>query len=321
MLTSKKIHFAPITVVIGAVLGIIICFIIMISLMNAGNADEMFSESYAKTEAVCLNKEISSQGDHQLYFLELSFKAVDSVTGNEKPVIVRISETDPRLADVDQGGTIDIYYRTANVNFCHPAMLYPDYTIPIIILWVLIAACVAAAGMNIVTIVRNKDGYVPKYEKPEDIGTLGEAGADSGLCDNNIDYSAGDVFSDKLMDSFVDPFATYTGYEETENPANGNYYDPNAGYSGTEQYQPEPPAAPSYDPQLNNPYATAVNSDPDNPYNKGTYDTPASMFGDDSNYNSAEIYGDSSFGSRDDMNSTDIFGSSSFGAAKNDPPV
>ena len=45
------------------------------------------------------------------------------------------------------------------------------------------------------------------------------------------------------------------------------------------------------------------------------------MFGDDSNYNSAEIYGDSSFGSRDDMNSTDIFGSSSFGAAKNDPPV
>ena len=49
----------------------------------------------------------------------------------------------------------------------------------------------------------------------------------------------------------------------------------------------------------------------------GSYETPASMFGDNSNYNSAEIYGDSSFGQGGDNNSTDIFGNSSFGADNN----
>ena len=315
---EKKIHFPPIAVVIAAAVLIIVCFVIMAGLNSKRNQDEMFSEPYERTVAHCVNKEITSGSDGALYFLDLSFEAKDTATGGKKQVIVRISETNPGCEGVDQGSDLEIYYRISNFNFCHPAFIYPDYTFVYILLWIVIAACVVGAGMNIITIIRNKDGYKPKYEKPEDIGTLGEAGADSGLSDSKIDYSAGDVFSDKLMDSYVDPFATYTGYEGEQSDAQqGSYYDPNANASYTEPQPSDDPNSGYDQSSLNDPFASDFNNDPRNPYNMGSYETPASMFGDNSNYNSAEIYGDSSFGQGGDNNSTDIFGNSSFGADNN----
>ena len=313
MQKKTKFKISPMAVIIASVITAVICIIVIVVLGNLSGQDDMFSEDYKRTEATCTNKEISSGNNGRIYFIDLTFYAKNHISEEDTQYNVRISETDPKLADVDQGQTIDIYYKTANPSYCHPVMIYPDYTVITIILWIIVGGCVVAAGINLSTVMRNKNGYVPTYEKPEDIGTFGDVGADSGLSDKKIDYSAGDVFSDNLMDSYVDPFATYTGYDEENTAQDSGGFDPNAGYSNPEPYQQEQPNSGMDEDSLNNPFATQINNDPSNPYNTGTYSSPTSRFGSDSNYNSAEIYGDSSFGSRDDYNSTEIYGSSTFG--------
>lgn len=318
MQKRKKLKISPMAVIIASVIAAVICIIVIIVLGNLSGQDDMFSEDYERTEATCINKEISSGNNGEIYFLDLIFNAKNPVNNQDIQYNVRISETDPKLADIDQGQTLEVYYRTENPSYCHPVMIFPDYTVITIILWIAVAGCCAAAGINLSTVLRNKDGYVPTYEKPEDIGTFGEVGADSGLSDSKIDYSAGDVFSDKLMDSYVDPFATYSGYDGENTDQEPGGFDPNAGYDSAQPYQQEQPNSGMDEASLNDPFATQFNNDPSNPYNTGNYSSPTSMFGSDSNYNSSEIYGDSSFGSTDDYNSTEIYGSSTFGAAPGD---
>lgn len=315
---KKKINIPPVAFIIAGIVGIIICLIIFLNLNNSPYKDEMFKDGFDRCEAVCTGKNITSAAGTETYLIDITFDVKQK--GTDATYNVRLTETDPSLAYIDQGTAFEIYYKTDNPNYCHPVQIYPDYTAAYIVLAVIVLLLSALIIHNTVILIRNKDGYVPKFEKPDEIGYMGEVGTDSGLSDEHIDYAAGDVFSDHLMDSYVDPFAVYTGYDDNSESQpendNRNYYDPNAGYEQAQNYQPEQAYPNMSQEDLNNPFATNINTDPDNPYNAGAYETPASMFDPDNQYNSSEIYGDNSYGSQEDYNSVGIYGDNSFGKAK-----
>lgn len=228
---TKKFNIPPISLVIAAGIAALVCIIIIIVLVNSGGRDEMFSVPHEKTEATCINKTITSSDSGSVYYVDVEFQA--KTAEGEFPYTVRMTETDDRLKDTDIGDSIEIYYKTEDPSFCHPSFLYPDYTAAYIILGLIIAACAVVIYLNVDTIIRNRHGYVPKFTKPEDIGYMGEPGAESGLDDKSIDYSAGDVFSSNLMDSYVDPFATYTGYEDEQTAPDPNAYTDISSDSGS----------------------------------------------------------------------------------------
>lgn len=274
----KKWHITPILVVIAASVAALILGIVLFCLIHSAGQDEMFRERYSRAEAVCTDKTMTSDSDGATYYIGLDFS--EETYGGTRDYHVNIVEKDPRLEQLDVGGTIDVYYHTDDPNFCHPVFIYPDYTAAYITLAILIVICCAAVYMNMVTIIRNRHGYIPKFEKAEEIGYMGEAGADNGLSDDQRDYAAGDVFSNNLMDSYVDPFATYTGYDDAEAQQGGDYYDPNAFY--TQESEPPAPYPPQQDfSARQDPFAYQVNNDPDNPYNTGSYEVPNTSFGTD----------------------------------------
>ena len=234
---TKKIKIPPIALVIAAAAAALICVIVIIVIATSGGRDEMLSEPHEKTEASCINKSITSDDSGETYYIDVEFQA--KTADGEFPFTVRMTETDSRLKDIDIGDKLDIYYRTEDPSFCHPAFLYPDYTAAYIILALIIAACAVVIFLNVDTIIRNRHGYVPKFTKPDEIGYMGELGAESGLDDKSIDYAASDVFSSNVMDSYVDPFASYTGYDEDgaqgdgsgQTSGTGDSFDPNASYT------------------------------------------------------------------------------------------
>ncbi len=212
---QKKFRIPPIAVVIAAAVAALVCVIILIAVADPSRQDEMFKEDYGQAEASCLNKTILTDDSGVTYLIDIEFTA--QTADGEFPFTVRMTENDPRLDETDVGDKIDIYYKKSDPSYCHPTLIYPDHTAVYVILTVIIILCIVIIVLNVNTILRNIHGYTPKFEKPDDIGFMGNAGAETGLDDKQIDYAAGDVFSNNVMDSYADPFATYTGYEEEEN--------------------------------------------------------------------------------------------------------
>lgn len=298
---KQKINIPPIVFVITASAVAVICLAAIIFLNQTSSfKDEFFKEEYRRCEATCTSKSVTSGSDGETYYLDIDFTIKQN--GYDTSYSVTLAETDPRFSDIDQGSTLEIFYHVDDPYTCRPAMLYQTPTTSYIILAAVIVICLFVIYHHAVVIARNRHKYVPKFESPDEIGYMGEAGAETGLDDKEIDYSAGQTQSNNPMDSFVDPFAVYTGYDDNEDQqqTQNNYFDPNAGFENMPSYEDEQNYPSMSEEDLNNPFAANINNDPNNPYNAGTYDAPVSMFDPNSDYNSAEIYGDSSFGTNPD---------------------
>ncbi len=325
---KNKINIPPIVIVIISGLVILICLIGIFTIKRPNAEQDAFLKKSKSTTAVCHSMEertnSAPSGMEKSYILNISFtlSEMNHVTEYKTTII----ETDPSAESIDQGSEFQILYDPDNPYDCHIASAYNDHKVTYAVLWTIAVIALIVAGFNVVIIVRNKDGYTPRYEKPEDIGILGDPAVDNGLSDNSRDYGATDTFSNNVMDSYADPFQTYgsSGDEANENPVEGNYYDPNSFYSEDEQISPAVPFYGSEQADLNNPFISEINSDPSNPYNSGNYENYAQPVDTQQDNNSTSIFGDASFGAAppgtDSLtygnNDTGIYGDASFGAEK-----
>ena len=270
---KKKLRLPPIVLVILAVIIMICCVIVSMHITNSNKENREFLKEATKTEAEIRNKTAYTLGTDDDYVIHYVFEIAFNMSKytDEKDFVTTMDETAEILKDLEPGATIEIYYNNDDPSECHPAMIYSDNTAAYVILIILFVAAIAMAWINIDTIIRNIHGYAPRFAKPEDIGFMGDRNADNGLSDNAIDYGAGDVFSNNLMDSYSDPFATYSGYDEGENnPPEGSYFDPNAS-CGTPQPDVPDQTIDHGGADINNPFLTNVNTDPNTPYNQGNY--------------------------------------------------
>lgn len=270
---KKKFHLPPIVLVILSGIIMICCIIISIHVTNANKENREFMKDANKAEAYVRNKTaytIGTDDEYVIHYnLEIAFNT--SKYTDEKNFVTVIDVTSEAFKDIEPGMTIDVYFHEDNPSDCRPAILFTDNTMIYIILVIGFIFAIAMAWLNLDTIIRNIHGYAPRFAKPEEIGFMGDPNVDNGLSDNSIDYSAGDVFSNNIMDSYSDPFATYSGYEEGQNGSfNESYYDPNASYNSS---QPEAPDGyiDHGGADLNNPFVTSADTDPNNPYNQGNY--------------------------------------------------
>lgn len=309
---KKKFNIPPIALVITAVILLGISIVLLVGLIDSEKEIREFRSIAKSAHAEVLTKTVYTSGtddDYTIHYIfDISFNTNKFDWGDT--IRLQIDETSDTFKDVDIGQKIDILYDPNNPYDCRPEMRYPNNTFRYILLALMIIGSLVLGGINLDTLLRNIHGYTPKYTKPDEIGTMGDASVDNGLSDNQIDYGASDSFSDHLMDSYSDPFATYSGYdEENAAPTEGNYYDPNQNYSG--YVEPQPSAMPVNDIDLNNPFNT-VNNDPNNPYNAGSYE-PQPINSPFENYDDPfKIYGDGSFnGNFPQDNSSQVFGEGS----------
>ena len=321
---KNKINIPPIIIVIISGLVILTCLIGIFTIKRPNAEQDAFLKKSKSTTAVCHSMEertsAGASGDENNYILNISFSLTEMnhVTEYKTTII----ETDPSAGSIDQGSEFQLLYDPDNPYDCHIASAYNDHKMTYAVLWTIVVIFLMVAAFNIIIIVRNKDGYTPRYEKPEDIGILGDPDADNGLSDRSRDYGATDTFSNNIMDSYADPLQTYGGSEEKA--VEGEYYDPNSFYSETEQQPPADPFFRGEQEDLNNPFISEVNSDPANPYNTGNYDNYSPVTDPQQDNNSTSIFGDASFGAAppgtDNIsygnNDTGIYGDSSFGAEK-----
>lgn len=212
---EKRFNVPPIVFVIAAAVVALVCIIVIISVSNSSKVDDMFETEHAQVTATIINKSITSTDEGETFYIDVEFNA--ETKEGEFPFTVRMTETSPEFKNLDIGDQLEIYYKNSDPSYCRPVFIYPNNTALYIIMCVIILACAVVIFINTSTILRNIHGYVPKFEKPDEIGYMGDPNAESGLDDKNIDYGATDVFSNNVMDSYVDPFATYTGYEEEDN--------------------------------------------------------------------------------------------------------
>ena len=295
---GRKFNIPPIAFIIAAAVIILGCVIGICSVYSSYYEDESFKNEAGTVDAVCTEKTVFDEGTGDKtevhYVMIIEFKTDENK--DEEPYQVVLDETDEYFGNISIGDTIPIYYDKENPTICHPTILYSDPTAIYVVLGIVIFAAVILAGINLNTLLRNIHGYTPVYTKPEEIGVMGDGSAENGLGDSSVDYNAADVFSDKLMESYVDPFAAYSGYEggENGNPEipQGEYYDPNSKYSGNQSFDDNSHVP--HDVDINNPFVTNVNSDPDNPYNMGNYQPDERN--EESYNNPFAIYGDGSFG-------------------------
>ena len=270
---KKKFRIPPIVLVILAVIIMGVCIGISVNVNNASKEARDFRMQASEAEAEILTKTAYTIGTDEDFVIHYVFGIAFSTDMNDdvKNFTTTIDETDQSLRTLEPGDIISIYYIAENPSDCHPASLYTDHLATYIILAIIFIGALLLAWINIDTIIRNIHGYKPLFAKPEDIGTFGDPTVDNGLSDNSIDYSAGDVFSNNLMDSYSDPFATYSGYEEGENSSpDGSYYDPNASFADSQPVVPDQNIDHG-DMDLNNPFLTNINNDPNNPYNQGNF--------------------------------------------------
>lgn len=262
---KKKFNIPPIVfVILGAVMLVVSLFIII---KNANASSEMrdFLKNATTTQAVCVGKSAFTQTENNKDVVYQSLHLNFSIGSKPYDIYVDVPGLDENA--VPLGEEFTLYYNRDNPNDCLPEAAIPQPKTSLYI----IAAIVALAGgvllwINLDTIIRNRKPYGTKLEQ-EEIGIYGDNTVDNGLSDSSIDYGAGDRITDSVTESFVDPFATYTGYDEGgEEPAEGAYFDPNAGYDQstayeTEQMNPYDNGA-GYDQNLNDPFVSNATEDP-----------------------------------------------------------
>ena len=294
---DKTIHIPPIAVILVCGALIILCLIILIVRISSNKDNEDFKRSAVYAEAVINGKTMYTiDEDGQNVYHYLTDLTIDTDTYNDGgEYSFRLDLTTPELENLEPGQTIGVYYNPDDPTQCRPASDIPNYGLLYLALVIILVILCIIAGININTLVRNIHGYTPKYTRPEDIGTMGEAGADNNLSDSNINYGASDFFSNSVMDSYSDPFATYSGYDDSEQSPGNDYYDPNSSFAEGQQYAPVQDNINAEGTDLNNPFASADN-DPDNPYNQGNYYQPGLGSEQDQTLNDPyAIYGDGSY--------------------------
>ncbi len=292
--TNRRFNIPPVALVIFAVIVIAGCFIGIWCVYSKYYDDESFKNAAGTAEAVCTEKDVYSQGDGAEavthYIMLIEFHTEEDESG--EPYQVVLDETAESFKDISVGDTIDVYYDKENPQICRPVIFFGDPVPAYVIFGIIIFAALILAGINLNTIIRNIHGYTPKFTKPDDIGYTG-GGTSDVVGDSNVDYNSADVFNNSVMDSYADPFATYSGYDENQNTevTDGAYFDPNSGYSGNGDIHVNNDVPRTGD--INNPFLTNINTDPNNPFNTDLQ----SINNNDADLNDPfAIYGDSSFG-------------------------
>ncbi len=296
---KRKFNIPPIAFVIFSGVVIIGCIIGICSVYSMYYEDESFKSAAGTADAVCTDKTVFVDGNNYAlihhYVMVVQFYTEDDENGELYQVT--LDESNVYFENIEVGDTIQLYYDKEEPTICHPTILYGDPTPYYIIFGIVILAAFILAVINLNTLIRNINGYTPKYTKPEGIGYMGDGSATGGPGDSSIDYNSANAFNDKLMDSYVDPFATYSGYGDGEAESfeteQGGYYDPNLKYDNNEDLSTESNIP--HDVDINNPFPTNINTDPNNSYNVGSYIHDEKTKEADINDLFA-IYGDSSFG-------------------------
>lgn len=257
---EMRINVPPIAIVIACAAAVLISFVIVFVRAGHDISGHEFLNNAEKAHAICTGKSIytteNDRGENVLhYVVGVKFQAMglDYVT--------TIDETTQSLENIDVGSKFNIYYNKDDPNVCRSYYSFEQVAVMPYILCGLVIVIASIFGYrNIKTIMRNRTPYVSKLEKnvdPDNEGTYTDGstqpGADNGLSDTAIDYAAADPFSTNPMDSTIDPFAVYTGYDENSPDNQQPYgYDPNAGYVPPEEI-PQPPDQ-GFD--INSPYAS-----------------------------------------------------------------
>ena len=296
---KKKFNIPPIALVIVSVILLFVGIVLLLNIIDSEKEFKEFESIATRTKAEVLSKSVYTSGTDDdftvHYIFSLSFNTGKFDWGDT--FNVQIDETSDAFKNVDIGQKIEVMYDPDNPYDCRPVIKYENHTSAYILIGLLIVGSLVLGFINTDTLIRNIHGYTPKFTKPDEIGTMGDASVDNGLSDTQIDYGASDTFSDGVMNSYSDPFATYSGYGDENSsppPPDGNYFDPNQNYNNYNEPQQNP--FPNSDFDLNNPFNT-VNTDPNNPYNVGSYEpqpinSPSENFDD-----SFKMYGDGSFNS------------------------
>lgn len=273
--SGRKFNIPPIAFIIASAVIIIGCVIGICSVYFSFYEDENFKNSAGTADAVCTDKTVYVDGNNYAlikhYVMVVQFYTEDDENGELYQGT--LDESNVYFENIEIGDTIQLYYDREDPTICHPTILYGDATPYYVIFAIIIVAAFILALVNLNTFIRNIHGYTPKYTKPNDIETLGEDMTENGLTDNNINYNSTDVFSDKLMDSYVDPFVSYSGYEdgeENQEIMQGEYYDPNLNSGGAEEFNGNSDIP--HDVDINNPFVTNVYSDPNDKNTEWKYD-------------------------------------------------
>ena len=208
------------------------------------------------------------------YTVTVKYKA------NHNEMMSSFTDTDSSLENLQPGDDIVIYFGMDDKYEVRPAYQMPSHVWEYLLFAAMTAGGIALFVFNLRTILRSRVPYAKKLVHENDVTEMYSDGktdpfADNGLSDSSIDYAAQTDHSADGTETYADPFAVYTGYSsEQQTPADGQYFDPNAGYT------PDIPQAniPSYSQEdLNNPFISQVNDDPDSPFNQGGYSSPAAQ--------------------------------------------
>lgn len=274
----KKIPVPPIAlVIVGAVIAVIAA-VVVISTISA-NYDNYNFKAYADaTTAKCIgvtHYTAEENGSNVKYFtVNLKYKA------NLNDVISSFVDTEPSLENLDVGDDVVIYFNRQDVYNVRPAYQFKSHAGEYIFFGLLFAGGAALFVYNLKTILRSRVPYAKTLVHENDVTEMYSDGktdpyADIGLSDRSIDYSSQNDHTTDGTESYSDPFAVYTGYNDSEQQqaAPGQYFDPNAGYT-PEMQQQESISGQSQD-DINNPFVTQVNNDPNSFYNQGSYSDAA----------------------------------------------
>ena len=262
---KKKFNIPPIALVIVGVIVLVVSVGVIIKNSTASADMRDFLKNATTTQAMCLGKSEFTQTDNGRNVVYQSLHVSFSIGSKPYDFYVDVPDLDEN--SVEPGQEFTLYYDRDNPYDCLPEAAIPQPETSVYIIAALFALGGAAlAWINVDVIFRNRGPAAQKLEQ-EEIGIFGDNTVDNGLSDSSIDYGAGDRVTDSVTESFVDPFATYTGYDEgSEQPEAGAYFDPNAGYDQSVSYDEAPGAAygsgAEYDPNLNDPFVSNVSEDP-----------------------------------------------------------
>ena len=300
---KTKFKISPIILVIlGAVIAVA-CLAAVFAVKASDKDNDNYRKTAALTSALCTDKYTYSSANEKGD--TVSHYVITAKFGNEvNSYTVTMTSEDPAYDSIDINSEFDLYYQTDDPYDCRPAAAFPDRLPLFIFLFSLTAVSLAVAALNLATIFRNLEP-AEKLPEIEEIGILGDNTVDNGLSDMNIDYTASTPSGNTIMDSYSDPFASYSGYNEGDEPVQTGF-DPNAGYTGPHSYeQPKiagddinnpfvnanapgyqydtghfaaDPFAPQYDESLNDPFIQNVNTDPNSPFGIPKQEDPDEIF-------------------------------------------
>lgn len=316
----KKSGFklSPMILVIVGGLMIVVSLIVHLVLVSQNKEEREFLMGALTVTAYCEDKESFTTDTSEGVVTHYSV-AVSYTIGNDDYRISIVSD-DPSYASLGVHDEFMAYYHSED-----PTTIRPDFTISNhaqenVIIFIVSLIGITLVVVNLITIFRNLHSP-EKIEAPEEIGTLGDNTVDNGLSDSSIDYSASTPSGDNTMDSFVDPFASYTGYDESAPDENVGGFDPNAGcdqpyeehnvqHDGLDLNDPfvsgapqdlypfgsapvSEPEMPAHNEDLNNPFVTNINTDPDSPFGIRKQDDPDDYFlSQDGSLNDPFVSGD-----------------------------